>query len=157
MNSTQIPLEVTKDCNVQNLAVQHNVENTGSSSTVTFYIHDDSNNGFPGTKLFEVVSSEGILIGSQKVIELAIGYGLESGNYWIGFHTRNLNTASANPTFIGGVISQNSVLEENLSFSTSQNSHLFIAGQTANVGNNPEVSLSVGTNASLPQIFIKLS
>jgi hypothetical protein len=152
-----LPLRVGKPATIDRIAIMNNAENDGASSTVTFYVYDDSNGGLPGNKLFQVISSAGALIGTQKVIELTVNFALPRGNYYIGYHFRGLNTAGTNPTFVGGNITLNSVLLGSLSYLNNSNAVLRVTSQSADLGNNPTVTNLNSTSINLPQIFIRLA
>jgi hypothetical protein len=153
---TFIPFRVGKDINIKNIAILQNAENNGANSNLTFYIYNDSNDGLPGIKLHQVISSNGIFIGATKVIDLLTNFNLVRGNYWIGIHLRSLNTVGTNPTFVGGNVTWNSVLEDTLIYSNNRNNVLVVANQSTDLGNNPILSNSLSATISLPQIFIKL-
>ena len=150
-----IPFRVGEDINIKNIGVLQNAENDGASSTLTFYVYDDSNDGLPGIKLHQVISPTGIFIGAQKPIDLSVDWNLPRGNYWIGIHPRGLNTAGSNLTFVGGNIAWHSVLDTALTYSNNRNSFLNITNQSADLGDNPILTISTSATVSLPQIFIK--
>ena len=146
-----------KGTTIDEICLMHNAANTGTGSTLTLYIYDNSNGGLPGTKLFQQISSTGIYTVAQKVITFTPNLTLPAGNYWIGFHNRNLDTASANPTFVGGITTRHSVVIPPLTYSTTGQVIFLVQFQDADLGNNPILTTGSGTQNTLPQIWFKVS
>jgi hypothetical protein len=152
-----LPFTVQKDCIIEDVAFLLNAANDGASSTVNIYIHDDSNDGLPGVRLYNTESDTGITnTAQQEKIFTAVNYSLARGNYWIGIHFRGLNTAGANPTFVGGAMSLNSVFGTTLAYTNNVNRVLQIVSETGVVGNNPTTTILASTGINFPQIFVKL-
>jgi hypothetical protein len=151
------PFRVGKPITINTISLMQNAANDGAGANLTVYIFDNSNDGFPGNKLLQSVSANGIFIGTQKEISFSVNVTLPRGNYWIGIHARDLNTIGGNPTFLGGVITTNSVIGSTISYSNNNNSQLIITTQPTDLGDNPATSISLNANINFPQIFIKLT
>jgi len=142
---------VDREITISDFAILQNVANDGASATVTLYIFDDSNAGLPGIKLHQEISAAGILTPAQKFIAFTNNITLQKGNYWIALHFRGLNTSGANPTFVGGIINQPTIVTSIAAYNT--NFRPFIS-TASDLTNNPTVTLA--SLGNLPQIFIKM-
>jgi uncharacterized delta-60 repeat protein len=151
-----MPIFLNKKTLFDEFAITHNVANDGASGTMTLYLFDSSNDGLPGLKLHEEITATGAFVTAQKIISFTTNIELERGNYWIGLHIRGLNTSGGNPSFLGGVFSNNYVLGSSLSYSNNGTSLLRMTSQTADVGNNPTVNIQLSTSMNVPQIYAKL-
>jgi hypothetical protein len=143
---------VDKEITISDFAILQNAANDGASATVTLYIFDDTNAGLPGVKLHQETTATGILTPAQKYISFTNNITLQKGNYWIALHFRGLNTAGTNPSFIGGLVNQPNVVTSIASYNV--NFRPLITGATADLSNNPSITL--GAVQNLPQIFIKI-
>ncbi|MFN7014559.1 MAG: hypothetical protein ACK4ON_09865, partial [Bacteroidia bacterium] len=136
----------------------HGAENAGAGATVTLYVFDNSNGGFPGTKLHQEISAAGILIGANKVISFTSNLTLPPGIYWVGLHLRNLDTAGVNPTFHFSALGGNSKSIETVAPTYTNNFQNTLRITTASdVGNNPVLGTTVAASTlSAPMVKIKL-
>jgi hypothetical protein len=152
------PMVLNNITSINTMSVLHNAANDGADSTLTLYIYDDSNDGLPGIKLYQEISATGIFTTAQKEIPFTgFTQSLPAGNYWVGLHSRDLNTAGTNPTFIGGNLTRISTGASTLTYTNNSNISYTVPNQTADLGNNPTLTRTSSTVFNDPQIFIKLN
>lgn len=152
------PMVLNNLTSINTMSVLHNAANDGADSTLTLYIYDDSNDGLPGIKVYQEISATGIFTTSQKEIAFTgFTQSLPAGNYWVGLHARDLNTAGINPTFIGGTLTRVSTGDSTLTYTNNNNRIYTVPNQTADLGDNPTLTRTSSTIFNDPQIFIKLN
>lgn len=130
--------------------------NAGASATVTLYFYDDANNGLPGTKLQQEISSTGILVTGNKIITFTNNITLQPGVYWVGIHIRDLDTAGLNPTFYFATpgTSQKSYQTSAVTF-TNNYAGMMNSNSSSDLVTNPTVSFSSNILLTVPMLKIK--
>lgn len=135
------------------LAVAH----ASVTSTVTFYVYDDSNNGLPGIIQHQQQTTAGILTTAPSVITFANNFTLQPGVYWFCLHIRGLDTAGVNPTFNFSPLGYNAKsIEFGTVAITGNFQHSLRATATSSdLGNNPSLLSTAATRLTVPVIKFK--
>jgi len=123
---------------------------------VTLYFYDDDNNGLPGTKLQQEISSTGILVTGNKIVTFTSDITLQPGVYWVGVHIRGLDTAGLNPTFYFAIpgTSQKGYQTSAVTF-TNNYAGMMTSSSSSDLGTNPTVSFTANTSLTVPMLKIK--
>ena len=152
------PFVTNKTITIDELYLSLATANNGTGSTATLYIFDDSNDGLPGVKLHQEITATGIFTAGNSIISFTNNITLQPGVYWIGIHIRNLNTAGTNPTFYHASLGGNTKGYQTaaISFTNNYLGTLFVGATTGDLGNNPTILASTGTNLLVPMLKIKL-
>lgn len=152
------PFVTNKAITIDELYLSISAGNNGASSTVTFYVFDDSNDGLPGVKLHQEISAVGVLNVTNTILTFATNVVLQPGVYWIGIHIRDLNTGGANPTFNFASLGGNTKGYQTAAI-TYTNNFQGVLGVAATVGDltdNPTILVSTSTALLVPMLKIKL-
>ncbi len=152
------PFVTNKSITIDELYLAISAGNNGASSTVTFYIFDDSNDGFPGVKLHQEISAVGALNVTNTILTFATNVVLQPGVYWIGIHIRDLNTGGANPSFYYASLGGNTKGIQTAAI-TYTNNFQGVLGSPANASDltdNPTILVTSSTALSVPMLKIKI-
>jgi len=147
---------IDRPTTIDEFYLQHGAENNGASANVTLYIFDDSNSGFPGIKVHQEITSNGILTGASKNIIFTNNITLPIGGYWLGIHLRDLNTSGTNPTFgFSTVVGLQRSYQSTISYTNNYYNILRISTASTLV-DNPTVGFSQIGTPNFPMIKIKI-
>jgi len=152
------PFVTNKAITIDELYLSISAGNNGASATVTFYVFDDTNDGFPGVKLHQEISAVGALNVTNTILTFATNVVLQPGVYWIGIHIRGLNTGGTNPTFYFASLGGNTkgIQTTAITYTNNFQCVLGAAATVSDLTDNPTILVSSSTALSVPMLKIKI-